>query len=396
MTTPSEVLTGVARLCAEPDLVAGKRVGLVTNHTGVLPDLRQNLTALLDAGVPLVALFGPEHGLRGTAQAGGSEAADLDPDSGLPVFDTYLKTGAALDRLLESSGIDVLMFDIQDIGTRFYTYVWTMFDCLLAAGRTGRRFVVLDRPNPIGGHVAAGPMLQPGFESFVGRAAIPVRHGLTAGELARHLNATLVPELLGSPVDLQVLAMTGWRRHTFGDQTGLPWVLPSPNIPTLDTALVYPGTGLFEGTNLSEGRGTTRPFEIIGAPYVDRRLAPALAERELPGVRFRFTTFSPTFHKYAGELLAGVQLHVYDRVAFDPVRTAVVMLAVLRELYPDDVDVVPRGGGVDNPGESYPLDRLWGSDSLRLALSTGVDPTTVLPDVKGPESWVAPGALLYD
>ncbi|MFD7157631.1 exo-beta-N-acetylmuramidase NamZ domain-containing protein [Kribbella sp. NPDC059898] len=361
------VRTGAQRLAEDPGLVPDGRLGLITNFTGVLPDLTPTSVALRAAGLPLTALFGPEHGLRGTAQAGASEAEGVDPDTGLPVFDTYERQGAALDELF--ADVDVLLFDIQDIGTRFYTYVWTMYDCQQAAARLGKPFVVLDRPNPLGGVRVEGPMLQPGFESFVGRAPIPLRHGLTVGELARQLGPATVVEL------------DGWTRDNHGVE---PWVPPSPNMPTPDTALVYPGTGLFEGTNLSEGRGTTRPFETIGAPYVDDRFVPALRSLGLPGVAFRRTWFEPVFSKHAGVPVSGVQLHLVDRDAFEPVRTALEMLRVLNELYPDDFAMLPS------------LDRLWGSDSLRKALETGGSPVDLLPEATTPAGWVRPDVLLYE
>ncbi|HEY3509561.1 MAG TPA: DUF1343 domain-containing protein [Kribbella sp.] len=362
------VRTGAQRLAEDPGLVPDGRLGLITNFTGVLPDLTPTSVGLRAAGLPLTALFGPEHGLRGTAQAGASEGEGVDPDTGLPVFDTYRRKGRELDDLF--SGVDVLLFDIQDIGTRFYTYVWTMYDCQQAAARLGKPFVVLDRPNPLGGVRVEGPMLQPGFESFVGRAPIPLRHGLTVGELARQLGAATVVEL------------EGWTRSSSG--TGLPWVPPSPNMPTPDTALVYPGTGLFEGTNLSEGRGTTRPFETIGAPYVDDRFVPALRSLGLPGVAFRRTWFEPVFSKYAGQPVSGVQLHLVDREAFEPVRTALEMLRVLNELYPDDFALLPS------------LDKLWGSDSLRKALEAGDDPVELLPAATTPAAWTRSDVLLYE
>ncbi|GAB2667077.1 exo-beta-N-acetylmuramidase NamZ family protein [Kribbella swartbergensis] len=360
------VRTGAERLAGEPGLVGDGRLGLITNFTGVLPDLRPTAVALLDAGLRLTALFGPEHGLRGTAQAGAREAEGIDPDTGLPVFDTYDRQGSALDELF--ADVDVLLFDIQDIGTRFYTYIWTMYDCLQSASRLGKRFVVLDRPNPLGGLRVEGPLLEPGFESFVGRAPIPLRHGVTVGELALQLG------------EAEVIPMDGWARDSWG--TGAVWVPPSPNMPTLDTALVYPGTGLFEGTNLSEGRGTTRPFTTIGAPYLDERFVPALRDFELPGVVFRRTWFEPVFSKYAGEVVPGVQLHVVDPATYEPVRTALEMLHVIAQLYPDDLTLLPS------------LDKLWGSDSLRTALEAGDDPLTLLPAAT--LDWVRPGVLLYE
>ncbi|MFH9428140.1 exo-beta-N-acetylmuramidase NamZ domain-containing protein [Streptomyces sp. NPDC017615] len=382
------VTTGIARLCASPGLAGPGRLGLVTNHTGVLPDLRPSAPALLDAGARLVALFGPEHGLYGTAQAGGSESGGVDPATGLPVHDTYGCEGELLDKLLIDSGVDALVHDLQDIGARFYTYVWTMFDLMVSAARTGLRFVVADRPNPLGGLVSEGPLLDPAWAGFVGRAPVPVRHGLTCGELARHLNTSAVPEAAGRQVDLTVIEAAGWRRAMDAEATGLPWIAPSPNMPTPATAAVYPGTCLFEGTNVSEGRGTTQPFEIVGAPYIDGRLAPALAELALPGVRFRDLRYVPTFHKHAGRPLRGVQLHVTDRDAFAPVRTAVAMLATLRRLYPDDF------AWADGPDSGF-IDRLWGSDRLRRAIDAGEDPLPLCDPPAPPGRWAGEDVLLY-
>jgi uncharacterized protein YbbC (DUF1343 family) len=371
--------TGAQRLCAEPALAGPGRPGLVTNFTGVLPDLTSTVDGLRAAGVPLVALFSPEHGIRGTVQAGYSEDETVDPASGLPVFDTYLKQGAALDELLVASGVDTLLYDLQDIGTRFYTYIWTMFDVMVSAARVGKRFVVLDRPNPVGGTVAEGPGLSGAYASFVGRVSIPVRHGMTVGELARFLNASAVPAEAGRPVELSVVTLDGWRRDMTAADTGQPWVMPSPNIPTAESALVYPGTGLFEGTNLSEGRGTTRPFELIGAPYLDARFVPALRALDLPGAAFREVWFTPTFHKYAGQPLRGVQVHVTDGVAFEPVRTAVTMLGTLRELYPDDFGWRAR----ENAGGWF-IDLLWGGDDLRRTIDAGKDPLPLVPPRSAP------------
>lgn len=379
------ISTGLARVCADPALLgqgwqtAG--YGLVTNHAGLLPDLTPSALALRSAGVPVVALFGPEHGLHGTAQAGGSESSTVDSGSGLPLFDTYRASSDALDQMV--SGVDVLLFDLPDIGTRCYTYVWTMADLLAAAARTGRRAVVLDRPNPIGGVAVEGPLLEPAFASFVGRAAIPLRHALTIGELARWLAREL-------PVDLTVIAATGWRRSQYADATGLPWVMPSVNLPTLDTALVYPGTVLFEGTNLTEGRGTTRPFELIGAPYVDGRWAAALRAAALPGVLFRDVRFRPVHGRYADTTVRGVQLHVVDRDTFAPVRTTLEMLRLARALYP-----VEFGWRLPEPGRRHFVDLLWGSDALRREVDADRDPVALLHKAPSGADW-AGGVLLYE
>lgn len=368
---------GVVALCDDPALIGAGRFGLVTNFTGTMPDLSRNVDALLAAGVPITALFGPEHGLRGSVQAGQTESSDVDPGSGLPIHETYLRSDRELDRLIDEADVDGLIFDMQDIGSRCYTYIWTMYDAMLSAARTGKRFIVLDRPNPVGGRTAAGPGLDPAYSSFVGRVDIPLRHGLTVGELARHLNRTYVPQTAGRPVDLTVVAMTGWTRETEFEATGLPWIPPSPNMPWVTTAYAFCGTVLFEGTTVSEGRGTTRPFEQVGAPWVDGRFPAAMRAAGLPGVLFRETWFTPSFHKYAGEQVSGVALHVVDRQAFDPVRTAVTMIAVLAELYPEFGFSAP-GERVHAPHRGYAVDRLWGSATLRQAVEDGRDPRALL------------------
>ena len=264
----------------------GQRVGVVTNPTGILQDLTHVVDAMVASGrVDVVAVFGPEHGFRGTAQAGDSEGSHRDPRTGVMVYDAYGATAEKLAALYREARVETVVFDIQDVGARFYTYIWTMYAAMQAAVATGARFVVLDRPNPVGGS-ARGPLLRPGFTSGVGQEEIVQQHGLTVGELARFFDAELLPADAGGRLaDLTVVPVTGWsRQQTFAD-TGLTWVMPSPNMPTPDTALLYPGTCLFEATNLSEGRGTTRPFELIGAPYIDHRWAQALQDKDIPGVR---------------------------------------------------------------------------------------------------------------
>ncbi|MFD6347395.1 exo-beta-N-acetylmuramidase NamZ domain-containing protein [Streptomyces roseolus] len=354
----ARVRTGFERLAADGyALLAGERVGVVTNPTGIASDARHLVDVMhADERVDLVAVFGPEHGFRGTAQAGGSEGQYDDPATGLPVYDTYLKSGRPLADVFTASGVDTVVFDIQDAGARFYTYIWTLYDCMVAAELAGKRFVVLDRPNPVSGRAALGPVLDRAFATFVGREPIAQAHGMTVAELALLFNA----EFLARPVELETVPMTGWRRSDFFDATGLPWVPPSPNMPTPETALVYSGTCLFEGTNLSEGRGTTRPFELLGAEGVDRRWAEAANALELPGVRFREAYFAPTFSKFQGRTVGGVQLHVHDREAFDPVRTGIALLVTARASW---------SGFAWRP--DHWIDKLTGSTRVRTLVDAG-------------------------
>ncbi|MEK9523095.1 DUF1343 domain-containing protein [Streptomyces sp. NPDC087908] len=345
-------------------LLAGERVGVVTNPTGVTRDARHVVDVMhADERVDLVAVFGPEHGFRGTAQAGGSEGRYDDPATGLPVYDTYLKSGRPLADVFTASGVDTVVFDIQDAGARFYTYIWTLYDCMAAAALAGKRFVVLDRPNPVTGRAALGPVLDRAFATFVGREPIAQAHGMTVAELARLFNG----EFLTAPVALETVRMTGWRRGDFFDATGLPWVPPSPNMPTPETALVYSGTCLFEGTNLSEGRGTTRPFELLGAEGVDRRWAEAANALGLPGVRFREAYFAPTFSKFQGRTVGGVQLHVDDRESFDPVRTGIGLLVTARGSWP----------GFAWRADQW-IDKLTGSARVRTMIDAGADTDEVV------------------
>ncbi|MFI6422788.1 exo-beta-N-acetylmuramidase NamZ domain-containing protein [Streptomyces sp. NPDC050842] len=359
------VRTGFERLAADGyALLAGERVGVVTNPTGVTADARHVVDVMhADERVDLVAVFGPEHGFRGTAQAGGSEGRYDDPATGLPVYDTYLKSGRPLADVFTASGVDTVVFDIQDVGARFYTYIWTLYDCMVAAALAGKRFVVLDRPNPVTGRAALGPVLDRAFATFVGREPIAQAHGMTVAELALLFNA----EFLATPVTLETVRMTGWRRDEFFDATGLPWVPPSPNMPTPETALVYSGTCLFEGTNLSEGRGTTRPFELLGAEGVDRRWAEAANALGLPGVRFREAYFAPTFSKFQGKTVGGVQLHVHDRESFDPVRTGIGLLVTARSSW---------SGFAWRPDNW--IDKLTGSTRVRTLIDAGADTDEVV------------------
>ncbi|MFE7812151.1 exo-beta-N-acetylmuramidase NamZ domain-containing protein [Streptomyces sp. NPDC057433] len=342
----------------------GERVGVVTNPTGITRDARHIVDVMhADDRVDLTAVFGPEHGFRGTAQAGGSEGRHDDPATGLPVYDTYLKSGRPLADVFTASGVDTVVFDIQDAGARFYTYIWTLYDCMEAARLAGKRFVVLDRPNPVTGRAALGPVLHPEFATFVGRQPIAQVHGMTVAELARLFNA----EFLTAPVRLETVRMSGWRRSDFYDASGLPWVPPSPNMPTPETALVYAGTCLFEGTNLSEGRGTTRPFELLGAEGIDGRWAAGANGLGLAGVRFREAYFAPTFSKFRGRTVGGVQLHVHDREAFDPVRTGVGLLVSAKRTW---------SGFAWRP--DHWIDRLTGSERVRTMIDAGADTDEVV------------------
>lgn len=360
------VRTGFDRLADDGfRLLAGRRVGVVTNPTGVTSDDLRHIVDVLhaDERVELAAVFGPEHGFRGTAQAGGSEGRFDDPATGLPVYDTYLKSGQDLAEVFTASGVDTVVFDIQDVGARFYTYIWTLYDSMEAAARAGLRCVVLDRPNPVGGRAARGPVLDRRFASFVGREPVAQAHGMTVAELARLFNG----EFLARPVELETVRMTGWRRGELFGATGLPWVPPSPNMPTPGTALVYAGTCLFEGTNLSEGRGTTLPFELLGAEGVDGRWAEAANGLVLPGVRFREAYFTPAFSKFQGRTVGGVQLHVTDPGVFDPVRTGVGLLVTARRTW---------DGFVWRPDRW--IDRLTGSTTVRTLVDAGADPTEIV------------------
>ncbi|WP_037890204.1 exo-beta-N-acetylmuramidase NamZ family protein [Streptomyces viridochromogenes] len=349
--------TGYARL-------SGQRVGIVTNPTGVTRDVRHIVDVMhADERVNLEAVFGPEHGFRGTAQAGGSEGRYDDPATGLPVYDTYLKSGRPLADIFTASGVDTVVFDIQDVGARFYTYIWTLYDCMEAAQLAGKRFVVLDRPNPVTGRAAQGPVLHKEFATFIGRQPIAQAHGMTVAELARLFNG----EFLTAPVPLTTVRMTGWKRSGFYDAWGLPWVPPSPNMPTPDTALVYAGTCLFEGTNLSEGRGTTRPFELLGAEGIDGRWAAAANELGLPGVHFREAYFAPTFSKFQGKTIGGVQVHVHDRAAYDPVRTGIALLVTAKKVW----------NGFGWRADNW-IDKLTGSTRVRMMIDAGASADEVV------------------
>jgi uncharacterized protein YbbC (DUF1343 family) len=367
------VSLGTDRLLASSRL-DGRRVGIVCNPASIDRELRHIADRLIEtAGPPgsarhgarLTAIFGPQHGFRSDVQENMIETGHArDALRRVPLYSLYSETREPTAEMLRD--VDLLVVDLQDVGTRIYTYIYTMANCLVAAKKHGITVIVCDRPNPIGGDAVEGPMLVPGFESFVGLYPLPMRHGMTIGELARLFN-----DAFGIGADLEVVTMEGWSRGMYFDETGIPFVLPSPNIPTLDSAIVYPGTVLFEGTNVSEGRGTTKPFELLGAPWVDaERFTDGMNALALPGVRFRPAVFEPTFHKHAHTSCGGCQIHVLDRAAFRPVEAGVALIAAFRAADPD------RFRWRDPPYEYehtlLPIDILAGSSELREQIEAGV------------------------
>ncbi len=359
---PGPVVPGLEVLVTEQQsLIAGKRVGLITNHSGM--DRRGVHAIDLIAKVPgarLTALFAPEHGIRGFIEAGDNVVTKVDERTGIPVYSIYGNIQRPTPEMLKD--VDVLIYDIQDAGVRFYTFISTMGEGLEAAAEKGIPYIVLDRPNVLADTRLEGPVLDMKFKSFVGAYPIPIRFGMTLGELAGFHN-----DRLAKKADLKVVRMKNWKRSMWYDQTGLPWVLPSPNIPSLSCAIAYPGTCLVEGTNVSEGRGTTMPFELIGAPYIDAfKLAEELAKLKLPGVVFRPAGFTPTFSKYQGQVCQGVQVIVMDRDIFEPVRTGMHLIRTIKALHPAKFEW------------RNSIDRLSGSDAFRLAMDRGDTPEAFL------------------
>jgi len=379
MSDSRNVGTGLDALVASGfSALHNRQLGLVANTATVDRNLRPILRLLRDAGIRPGTVFGPEHGFFGTEQdlvgvPDGAEAIGSDR-----VVSLYGSTADSLrPRSEQLAGLDLLLIDLPDVGSRYYTFQATMLKCLEAASTVGLKVVVLDRPNPLGGEMVEGPTIQPGFESFVGEHPIPIRHGMTLGELARlyHSERKLA-------CDLQVIPCTGWQRSMTFDETGLPWVLPSPNMSTLETARVYPGQCLLEGTNLSEGRGTTRPFEICGAPWVDKdRLLGRLESRNLPGVTFRAVHFRPMFQKFAGAVCAGVQMHVTDHRLFQPVRATLAVLHALRQEAFEHFRW--RTEAYEFVSDKPAIDLLFGSDRERKLIEAGSEPEAIAAN------WVA-------
>ena len=372
-TTAAEIVTpGIdVLLTTDRRLVEGRRVGIVSNPASINAEFRHTSDLLFDdPDVTVAAIFGPQHGFRADVQDNMIETPHVrDRRRDVPIFSLYSETREPTAEML--AGLDVLVIDLQDVGTRVYTYIYTMANCMRAAARYGVRVIVCDRPNPVNGTGIEGHLLDPAFASFVGQFPIPLRHGMTSGELARLFNTAF-----GLNADLEVVPMDGWRRSMFFDDTRLPWVIPSPNLPTLESAVVYPGAVLFEGTMLSEGRGTTRPFELIGAPWIDgERFAAAMNARQLPGVHFRPVFFEPTFQKHAKQTCGGSQAHVTDRAVFEPVRTAVEMLDEFRRQDPGRF--AWRQPPYEYEHDKMPIDILAGSEALRRQIEDGVDPREI-------------------
>ena len=368
--TKSRVRLGSERLLAS-GVLKNKRVGVVSNPASIDANFRHIVRAVAsEPGVTLAAIFGPQHGYRADVQDNMIETAHAhDPTRGVPVYSLYSETREPTAEMLK--GLDVLVIDLQDVGSRIYTFIYTMANCLRGCSKHGVPVIVADRPNPIGGEAVGGPMLLKGFESFVGQFPMPLRHGMTIAELARYFN-----EAFGIGADLTVVPMDDWQRKMYYEETGLPWVMPSPNVPTVETAVVYPGTVLFEGTNVSEGRGTTRPFELIGAPWVDAEaLADKLATHELAGVYFRPVVFEPTFQKHAKQPCGGCQIHVLNRADFRPVEAAVAVLAEIRLQNPSAFQW--RQPPYEYEHEKLPFDILAGSSDLRQQIEAELPVRTI-------------------
>ena len=359
--------TGLTVLFREkPHLVEERNIGLITNQTGVDENLRSNVSLFAECPkTHLIALFSPEHGLWGNHQDMLKIASATDEQLLIPIYSLYGETLQPTPEMLK--GIDTLVYDIQNVGARYYTFITTMLLAMQAACERDVEFIVLDRPNPIGGNRYEGTLLQHNYKSFVGAHPIPIRHGMTIGELALLFKAEL-----GLDLQLEVIPMCGWGRDMWYDQTGLPWVPSSPSMPTLDTAILYPGTCLIEGTNLSEGRGTTKPFEWIGAPWIDAdEWSETLNCLELPGVRFRPVHFVPSLSKYADELCHGVSVHVMDRELAMPLEIVLYLLATVVEAYPNHFEFLETDG-------THFIDLLAGTDLLRTAIIERRTPAGIL------------------
>ena len=345
--------------------ISGQRIGLVCNQASVLPDLSHAADVFFEqAEIDLTTLFGPQHGIRGDVQDNMIETDHaVDSHTGLWIYSLYSETREPTEKMLEN--VDTIVFDLQDVGCRIYTFVYTMANCMRAAKKFGKRVVVCDRPNPINGVSVEGNITETEFTSFVGQFEIPTRHGMTTGELAKMFN-----EHFGIGCDLEVVPMDGWRREMWFEDTGLPFVMPSPNIPTVDTCVVFPATVHIEGTELSEGRGTTKPFELNGAPYIDPwEWVSALEKYSFAGVTYRQTFFQPTFQKHAKTTCGGLQLHVTDREAFTPVIVGIAMIKTAYDLYQSSFEW--KREAYEYVFDKNPFDVVCGTDKIRKAIESG-------------------------
>ncbi|MBR1685201.1 MAG: DUF1343 domain-containing protein [Clostridia bacterium] len=347
------VVSGIDRLGEYADLLKGKRIGLMTNPTGVNRALRSTIDIVRES-YQLTALYAVEHGIRGDAQAGDAIASSVDEETGITVYSAYGETSHFTDEMLEA--FDTLVFDIQDVGARFYTYIYSLAYAMEACSRAGKEMIVLDRINPIGGVKTAGVRIDPKLTSFVGDYGLVTQYALTIGEYARYVH-----DYLKLTCPLTVVPLSGWERSMYLDDTDLPWVMTSPNCQNLDAALCYIGTCIFEGTNISEGRGTTIPFQTVGAPFIEgAKLEKHMNALGLPGVHFRRMSFSPTFSKHQGEICHGVQMHITDREKADVFASGLMLLDALRSMYPDRVEFLRLDGD-----SRYILDKLLGTDAYR-------------------------------
>lgn len=366
MTRSKRIRPGIEVLLSDKlDLISGQRVGLVCNQASVLPDLRHAADVFFEhPDINLTTLFGPQHGIRGDLQDNMIETDHaVDPHTGLWIYSLYSETREPTEKML--ADVDTIVFDLQDVGCRIYTFVYTMANCMGAAKKYGKRIVVCDRPNPINGEAIEGNITEHEFKSFVGQFEIPTRHGMTTGELARMFN-----EHFGIGCELEVVKMDGWLREMWFEDTGLPFVMPSPNIPTVDTCVVFPATVHVEGTELSEGRGTTKPFELNGAPYIDPWAWVAELEKlDFPGVSFRQTYFQPTFQKHARVTCGGLQLHVTDREAFTPVIVGIAMIKAAYDLYTDRFEW--KRDPYEYVFDQNPFDVVSGTDKIRKSIESG-------------------------
>ena len=379
MDNSARTRLGVEVLLSEKiDLIRGRRVGLVCNQASVLPETFRHAADVFHEhpDIDLTTLFGPQHGIRGDVQYNMIETPHVkDSRTGIMVYSLYSEVREPTEEML--ADLDVIVVDLQDVGCRIYTFIYTMANCMRAAKKFGKKVIVCDRPNPIGGNAVEGNITEDEFKSFVGQFELPTRHGMTIGELARMFN-----EHFGIGCDLDVVQMTSWSRDMWGDETGLPWVLPSPNIPDVDTCVVFPATVHVEGTELSEGRGTTLPFFLNGAPFIDPYAwAEVLRKFDFPGVAFREAYFRPTFCEFAGETCGGVQIHITDREAFTPVIVGIAMVKTAYEMYPNKFQW--RQSAYEYVFDKNPFDVICGTDKVRKQIEHG----TSVKEIE--ESWAS-------